>query len=181
MTYGNDIAKVLLTEKQIKDRTDELAIQINRDYAGKDLLVVCILRGAVIFMADLFKKLTVNAEMDFLAVSSYGNGTTSSGEVKVVKDLATPIENKHILVIEDIIDTGVTLSYILDMLGARKPASVKLCALLDKPSRRTVNLKGNYVGFEIPNEFVVGYGLDFDEKYRNLPDICVLAAEVYEK
>ena len=181
MTYGNDIAKVLLTEKQIKNRTDELAIQINRDYSGKDLLVVCILRGAVIFMADLFKKLTVNAEMDFLAVSSYGSGTTSSGEVKVVKDLSTPVENKHILVIEDIIDTGVTLSYILDMLGARKPASVKLCALLDKPSRRTVNLQGDYVGFEIPNEFVVGYGLDYDEKYRNLPDICVLAAEVYEK
>lgn len=180
MTYGHDIAKVLLTEAQIKERTKELAEQINRDYAGKDLLVICILRGAVIFMADLFTQLTGNAEMDFLAVSSYGSGIVSSGEVKVIKDLATPVKEKHLLVIEDIIDTGVTLSYIIDMLGARKPASVKLCSLLDKPSRRTVDLKGDYVGFEIPNEFVVGYGLDYDEKYRNLPDICVLAAEVYE-
>lgn len=180
MEYGSDIAKVLITREQIEKRTQELADEINRDYADKELLVVCILRGGVIFMADLFTRLTVDAEMDFLAVSSYGGGTTSSGEVRVVKDLSAPVDQKHILVIEDIIDTGITLSYILDMLSARKPASIKLCSLLDKPSRRKADLYGDYVGFEIPNEFVVGYGLDYDEKYRNLPDVCVLSSSVYE-
>ncbi|MDD4840247.1 MAG: hypoxanthine phosphoribosyltransferase [Clostridia bacterium] len=181
MNYGSEIEKVLLTGKQIEIRTQELADEINRDYADKELLVVCILRGGVIFMADLFKRLTVDAEMDFLAVSSYGAGTTSSGEVKVMKDLSAPVDRKHILVIEDIIDTGITLSYIMEMLSARKPSSIKLCSLLDKPSRRKVDLFGDYVGFEIPNEFVVGYGLDYDEKFRNLPDVCVLSPSVYEK
>lgn len=179
MNYGSEISKVLLTKEQIEKRTAELAKQINEDYKGKELLIVCILRGAVIFMADLFKQLTMNVEIDFLAVSSYGAGTTSSGEVKVVKDLAAPLENREVLVIEDIIDTGITLSYILEMLLQRKPKSLRLCSLLDKPSRRVIDLKGDYVGFEIPNEFVVGYGLDYNEKYRNLPDICVLSPKVY--
>lgn len=179
MNYGSEIDRVLLTKEQIEKRTAELAKQINDDYKGKELLIVCILRGAVIFMADLFKQLTMNVEIDFLAVSSYGSGTTSSGEVKVVKDLLSPLENREVLVIEDIIDTGITLSYILEMLLQRKPKSLRLCSLLDKPSRRAIELKGDYVGFEIPNEFVVGYGLDYNEKYRNLPDICVLSPKVY--
>jgi hypoxanthine phosphoribosyltransferase len=174
---NSEIQKVLITSEQIEARTKELAEQINRDYAGKELVVVCILRGAVIFCADLFKRLEMDAELDFLALSSYGAGTSSSGEVKLIKDMTSPVKDKNVLVIEDIIDTGLTLSYILELIWARKPASVKLCSLLDKPSRRLVKLSGDYVGFEIPNEFVVGYGLDYNEKYRNLPDICVLKPE----
>ena len=132
-----------------------------------------------IFLSDLFTKLRGDVELDFISLSSYGSATTSSGEVKLIKDLSTPVEGKNVLIIEDIIDTGLTLSYLIELLSARKPASVKLCSLLDKPERRKVNLQGDYVGFKIPDEFVVGYGLDYNEKYRNLPDICVLNPEVY--
>ena len=177
--YGKEIAKILVSKEQIAARVKELAAQINRDYEGKPLLVVCILRGASIFFADLFRELTGGVEVDFIAVSSYGSGASSSGEVKMLKDFSAPIVGKHLLIVEDIIDTGVTLVYLKRLLEARNPASVKLCSLLDKPSRRKVELKGDYVGFEIPNEYVVGYGLDYAEKFRNLPDVCVLAPEVY--
>lgn len=177
--YGKEIAKVLVSREEIAKRVKELAAEINRDYAGKPLLVVCILRGATIFFADLFRELTGDVEVDFIAVSSYGSGASSSGEVKMLKDFSSPVAGKHLLIVEDIIDTGVTLVYLKKLLEARGPASVKLCALLDKPSRRKVALKGDYIGFEIPNEYVVGFGLDYAEKFRNLPDVCVLAPEVY--
>lgn len=181
MKYGKEIQEILLTEEQIQQKTQEMANQINKDYAGEKLLVICILRGAVVFMADLFKKLTVDAEMDFMAVSSYGASAVSSGEVKILKDLTTTVEGKNLLIVEDIIDTGNTLSKLMKLLKTKNPKSIKLCSLLDKPSRRTVELEGDYVGFKIPNEFVVGYGLDYNEKMRNLPDVCILAPWVYEK
>ena len=177
--YGKEIAKILVSKEDIAKRVKELAAEINSDYAGKPLMVVCILRGATIFFADLFRELTGDVEVDFIAVSSYGSGVASSGEVKMLKDFSSPVAGKHLLIVEDIIDTGTTLVYLKKLLEARQPASIKLCALLDKPSRRKVELKGDYVGFEIPNEYVVGFGLDFNEKFRNLPDVCVLAPEVY--
>lgn len=177
--YGKEIAKILVSKEAIAKRVKELAAEINRDYAGQSLMVVCILRGATIFFADLFRELTGDVEVDFIAVSSYGSGASSSGEVKMLKDFSSPVAGKNLLIVEDIIDTGVTLVYLKKLLEARGPASVKLCALLDKPSRRKVELKGDYIGFEIPNEYVVGYGLDYAEKFRNLPDVCVLAPEVY--
>lgn len=179
--YNSDIEKILVSNAEIAKRADEIAAQINADYKGKPILVVGILRGASIFLADIFKRLEGDVELDFMSLSSYGNGTNSSGEVKMIKDLSEPVDGKNILIIEDIIDTGITLSYLIKVLEARNPESIKLCALLDKPSRRKVQLKGDYIGFEIPDEYVVGYGLDYAEKYRNLPDVCVLSKKVYEK
>lgn len=179
--YNSDIEKILVSNAEIAKRVDEIAAQINADYKGKPILVVGILRGASIFLADIFKRLEGDVELDFMSLSSYGNGTNSSGEVKMIKDLSEPVDGKNILIIEDIIDTGITLSYLIKVLEARNPESIKLCALLDKPSRRKVELKGDYIGFEIPDEYVVGYGLDYAEKYRNLPDVCVLSKKVYEK
>ena len=179
--YNSDIEKILVSNAEIAKRAEEIAAQINADYKGKPILVVGILRGASIFLADIFKRLEGDVELDFMSLSSYGNGTNSSGEVKMIKDLSEPVDGKNVLIIEDIIDTGVTLSYLIKVLEARNPESIKLCALLDKPSRRKVELKGDYIGFEIPDEYVVGYGLDYAEKYRNLPDVCVLSKTVYEK
>lgn len=179
MKYGKEVAKVLITEEQAKKRIAELAEEINRDYEGKEYTVVVTLRGAVMFFADLFRQLTGNVDCDFIAVSSYGATTSTTGEVKMSKDLSSPIKDKHIIIVEDIIDTGITLSYLKKMLSAREPASLKICSFLDKPSRREVDIEGDYIGFKIPNEFVIGYGLDYDQKYRNLPDVCVLAPEVY--
>lgn len=179
MEYGKEIAKVLITEAEAKKRIAELADQINRDYEGKEYTVVVTLRGAVMFFADLFRQLTGNVDCDFIAVSSYGATTSTTGEVKMSKDLSSPIKGKHIIIVEDIIDTGITLSYLKKMFSAREPASLKVCSFLDKPSRREVEIEGDYIGFTIPNEFVVGYGLDYDQKLRNLPDVCVLAPEVY--
>lgn len=179
--YNSDIEKILVSNAEIAKRADEIAAQVNADYKGKPILVVGILRGASIFLADIFKRLEGDVELDFMSLSSYGNGTNSSGEVKMIKDLSEPVDGKNILIIEDIIDTGITLSYLIKVLEARNPESIKLCALLDKPSRRKVELKGDYIGFEIPDEYVVGYGLDYAEKYRNLPDVCVLSKKVYEK
>lgn len=179
--YNSDIEKILVSNAEIAKRSDEIAAQINADYKGKPILVVGILRGASIFLADIFKRLEGDVELDFMSLSSYGNGTNSSGEVKMIKDLSEPVDGKNILIIEDIIDTGITLSYLIKVLEARNPESIKLCALLDKPTRRKVELKGDYIGFEIPDEYVVGYGLDYAEKYRNLPDVCVLSKKVYEK
>lgn len=178
--YGKEIERVLITKEQIAKRVKELAEQINKDYEGKQVVLICTLRGAVLFFADLFRELTGEVEADFIAVSSYGAGTSTSGEVKLIKDLSAPVTGKHLIVVEDIVDTGVTLSYLKKLLQARSPQSVKICSLLDKPSRRKVELEADYIGFEIENEYVVGYGLDYDQRMRNLPEVCVLSPKVYE-
>lgn len=177
----NDIQEVLLTEEMLAAKVAELGAQITRDYADKELLAIGILKGAVIFMADLIRAIDRPVEIDFMAVSSYGDQTDSSGIVRILKDLDKSIEGKHVLIIEDIIDSGQTLSYLIKNLSDRKPASIQLCTLMNKPERRKVDLPVKYVGFEIPNEFVVGYGLDYAEKYRNLPYLGVLKRSVYEK
>ena len=175
----HDIDHVLFSEEQLAQRVAEIAAQIDKDYAGKEPLLVSVLRGSFVFMADLVRQITVPCTVDFMAVSSYGSGTTSSGQVKIVKDLSEPIEGKDIIVVEDILDSGNTLSYLLKLLEARRPASIRLCTLLDKPERRTKPVEVQYSGFTIPDEFVVGYGLDYDERYRNLPYIGVLKPKVY--
>ena len=171
-----DKISVLISEEEIQNRLKELGAEISRDYAGKSLHMICILKGGVFFMADLSKHVDpeVPVTMDFMAVSSYGTGVrSSSGIVRIVKDLDQPIEGRDVLVVEDIIDSGNTLSYLLKVLGERKPASLKLCTLLDKPSRREVDVHVDYVGFEIEDKFVLGYGLDYDQIYRNLPYVGV--------
>ena len=177
-----DIARVLVSSESIAERCRELGAQISKDYKGKDLLLVCILKGGVLFLSDLSRALSIPHAIDFMAISSYG-GTRleSSGVVRILMDLNTNIQNRHVLIVEDIIDTGRTLQYITENLGTRDPASLRICTLLNKPSRREVEIKLDYVGFDIPNEFVVGYGLDYDELYRNLPYIGVLKEEAYSK
>ncbi len=160
-------------------KVKELAAQISEDYKGKHLMLICILKGAIMFFGDLARNITVPMAMDFMAVSSYGRGTTSSGEVRIVKDLSVPAEGLDILIVEDILDSGNTLNYLVNILQDRNPASLKICTLLDKPDRRTAPIDVDYRGFVIPDEFVVGYGLDFAEKYRNLPYIGVLKERVY--
>ncbi len=169
-----EIEKILLNEDQISARVRELGQKISADYAGKDLLVVGILKGAFIFMSDLVRQISIPVEVDFMATSSYGQSTQTSGVVKVLKDLDTPIEGRHVLIVEDIIDSGLTLSYLTEILRSRKPESIRVAVLLDKPERRRTSLAADYVGFTIPDEFVVGYGLDFDSKYRGLPYVGVL-------
>jgi len=171
------IKKVLLSEEQIQKRIDEIAEQINNDYHGKSIVMIGILRGAVMFFTDLAKRLTIPVKMDFMAVSSYSGGTRTSGVVRMVHDLAENIEGKDVLIVEDIVDSGLTLSYLVNNLTLRKPNSLKICCLLDKPYQRTRDIETNYVGFEIANEFVVGYGLDYKEYYRNLPYVGVLEVE----
>lgn len=173
------IKSILLTEEAISNRVRELGEQISKDYAGKNLMMVSVLKGSVVFMADLMRSISVPLSIDFLAVSSYGSGTKSSGEVKIMKDLDKPLAGKDILIIEDILDSGMTLSYIINLMEGRDPASMRLCTLLDKPERRQVPVDCHYVGFSVPDEFVVGYGLDYDEKYRNLPYIGILNPSVY--
>ena len=175
-----DIDHILFSEEQLKARVREIAGQIDRDFAGKKPMLISVLRGSFIFMADLMRSITLPCTVDFMAVSSYGAGTTSSGQVKITKDLSESIEGRDIIVVEDILDSGNTLSYLLQILQARHPASMKLCTLLDKPDRRIKPVHVDYSGFSIPDEFVVGYGLDFAEKYRNLPYIGVLKPCVYE-
>lgn len=175
----NDIERILLTEQELAAKVTELAAAINRDYAGKRLMLISVLRGSFIFVADLMRAITVPCTVDFMAVSSYGGGTTSSGQVKIVKDLSESIEGRDILVVEDILDSGNTLAYLLEMLSTRRPASMALCTLLDKPERRVREVAVQYCGFAIPDEFVVGYGLDYNEQYRNLPYIGVLKPSVY--
>ena len=175
-----DIQEVLFTEEQLARRVGELAHQITQDYQGREIVLISVLRGSFIFMADLMRSITLPCTVDFMAVSSYGAGTTSSGQVKITKDLSESIEGRDIIVVEDILDSGNTLSYLLRILQARHPASMKLCTLLDKPDRRIKPVHVDYSGFSIPDEFVVGYGLDFAEKYRNLPYIGVLKPCVYE-
>jgi len=168
---------VLITAEQIARRVKELAEEISRDYEGKEPLLVCVLKGGVIFLADLVRQLTIPVNMDFMAVSSYGQSTITSGQVRILKDLDTSIEGRHVILVEDIVDTGLTLSYLCDILLARDPASLKVCTLLDKAARRRVKVPLDYVGFEVPNVFVVGYGLDYQERYRELPYIARLEAE----
>jgi len=176
-----DLQEVLLTEAQIKTRVAEMARQITRDYDGRQLLLIGILKGAVMFLADLVRELGVKASIDFIAVSSYGSSTKSSGAVRILKDLDSSIDGKDVLVVEDIVDTGLTLQYLVNTLKARKPRSLKMAALLDKPSRRKVDVNVDYLGFQIPDKFVVGYGLDFNEDYRHLPYVAVLKPELYRE
>lgn len=175
----NDIQEVLLTEDEIQRKVKELGAVVSREYEGRNPLVICVLKGAFIFMADLAKNITTPIELDFMAVSSYGKAARSSGEVRIVKDLDQSVEGRDVLIVEDIIDSGLTLSYLIDVLERRNALSVKVVALLDKPGRRTTEIKADFTGFVIPDAFVVGYGLDYAEKYRNLPYIGVLKPEVY--
>jgi len=166
--------RVLLTAQQIHDRILEMGAQIDQEYGDGNLHLVCILKGACFFMADLARAIRLEVVIDFMGISSYGRGKTTSGAVKVTKDLDTAVEGAHVLLVEDIVDSGVTLNYLIKMLEQRKPRSIKVAALLDKPERRQAVVDVSYVGFQIPDEFVVGYGLDFAERYRKLPDVCVL-------
>lgn len=176
----DDIAKVLLDAETIQAKVRELGERLSRDYEGKNPVFICILKGAVIFTADLMRHISIPAKMDFMAISSYGGGVRTSGVVRILKDLDRSIEGEHVIIVEDIVDSGLTLTYLLDNLQSRQPASLKTCVLLDKPAQRQVPLKADYVGFEIPDEFVVGYGLDYAENYRHLPYIGVLKPAVYE-
>jgi hypoxanthine phosphoribosyltransferase len=176
----SDLAKILITREQLQARIAELGAEISRDYEGKDLLLVCILKGGILFLSDLMRAIRIPHAVDFMAISSYGGTRTeSSGVVRILMDLNTNITNRNVLIVEDIIDTGRTLAYITEMLKTRDPASLKICTLLNKPSRREVHVPLDYIGFDIPNEFVVGYGLDYNEIYRNLPFIGVLKTELY--
>ncbi len=175
---AQDIDRVLITREQLQKTVADLGARISADYRGKNPIVVSVLKGAFVFMADLVREITVPCTIDFMAVSSYGNSDRSSGQVQIIKDLDTNIEGRHVIVVEDILDSGVTLSYLLELLRARRPASVSLCALLDKPARRRVQVKIDYRGLEVPDEFIVGYGLDYAEKYRNFPEIGVLRREL---
>ena len=166
--------RVMLTEEEVDAKISEIGQRISKDYAGKEVHLVCVLKGGSFFMCELAKRITVPVSIDFMSVSSYGGDTKSSGVVKIVKDLDEPLKDKNVIVVEDIVDSGRTLSYLLEPLGQREPQSLALCTLLDKPERRVTNVKVDYTGFEIPDEFVVGYGLDYDQKYRNLPYIGVV-------
>lgn len=176
-----EIEKVLFSEEQLKSAVKKIAGEINRDYEGKEPVLIGILKGSVVFMADLMREISVDCTTDFMSVSSYGGGTETSGSVRIRKDLDRSITGKDVIVIEDILDSGTTLSHLLEILEVRRPNSLKLCVLLDKPERRVTPVKYDYVGLTVPDEFIVGYGLDYDEKYRNLPYIGVLKREVYEK
>ena len=174
-----DVLRVLLSEDEIREKVRELGGKITADDKNSNLMLVTVLKGAVVFLADLMRQIDVPAEIDFMVVSSYGSGVKSSGVVKIVKDLDVPLAGKDILIVEDILDSGLTLSYIKELLESRGPRSIRIATLLDKPSRRKVDLQADYIGFSVPDEFVIGYGLDYDEKYRNLPYIGILKPEVY--
>ncbi len=176
-----DVKEVLIPSSEIQDKVRELGERVTEDYRGEKPLLIGVLRGAVVVMGDLMRNIDLQCEIDFMDISSYGSGTSSSGVVRILKDLEEDITDRHVLIVEDIIDTGLTLSYLLRSLLARKPASLQICALLSKPSRRRVDLDVKYLGFEVPDEFVVGYGLDYAGAYRNLPDICILKPEVFAK
>ena len=168
------IKRILIPEADLKRRVKELAAEISKDYKGETVVLICILSGASVFFADLVRELDLDVRFEFMSVSSYGSGTVSSGEVKILKDVNHPIAGQNVIIVEDIIDSGCTLSYLKRVLEQRDPKDIKICTILDKPSRRKVECKGDYVGFEIPDEFVIGYGLDYAGKYRNLKDVCVL-------
>ncbi len=177
----NDIEKVLLSEEELKEIVKRLGTQITEDYKGKRLVVVSVLKGSVVFMADLMREIKIPCAIDFMSVSSYGSGTKTTGVVKIIKDLDSDVvEGADLLIVEDILDSGVTLDYLMKVLSARNPNSIKICTLLDKPERRKAPIKADYAGAQIPDAFVVGYGLDYDEKYRNLPFVGALKPAVYE-
>lgn len=173
------IEKILFSEEQIAEKVKEIGAQISKDFEGKNPLIISVLRGSFVFMADLVRAVTIPCEVDFLSVSSYGSGTVSSGEVKIVKDFEDSIAGRHVIVVEDILDSGRTLSYLMNTLRARGVESLSLCTFLDKPERRVVPVEVDYCGFQVPDEFIVGYGLDYDQKYRNLPFVGILKPEVY--
>ncbi len=175
----SDLEKILFTPEQIQSRVQELGKQISKDYAGKEVVAVGILKGAIVFFADLIREIKVPVLFDFMAASSYGVSTKTSGTVRILKDIDTDIENKNVIIVEDIIDSGLTLKYLKENFEHRKAASVKLCAMLNKPDGRRADIKGDYIGFDVPDEFIVGYGLDYASKYRNLPYIGVLKKSVY--
>ncbi|MCH3965630.1 MAG: hypoxanthine phosphoribosyltransferase [Clostridium sp.] len=177
---SDDIKEVLISSNEIEKKTEELGEKISQDYRGKDLMLVGILKGSVPFMADLMRKITIPCTMDFMAVSSYGNSTKSSGVVRILKDLDFEVEDKHILIVEDIIDSGTTLAYLVDYLKGRKVASIEIACLLNKKEARKININVKYIGFQVPDYFLVGFGLDYAEKYRNLPYVGVLKEEVYK-
>lgn len=180
MSMHDDVQEILYTEEELRTRVKELGAQISADFAGKEpVLLVSVLRGSYIFMADLSRAIDIPVQIDFMSVSSYGAGTKSSGQVEIKKDLSDSIEGVHVIVVEDILDSGNTLSYLMEVLSARKPASISLVTLLDKPERRVKPIQPDYAGFVVPNAFIVGYGLDYAEKYRNLPYIGILKPEVY--
>lgn len=176
----NDIEKVLLTEQQLYQKISEIGSKISEDYKGRDLILIGVLKGSVLFMADLLKKITIPCSMDFMAVSSYGNTTESSGVVRILKDLDFEIKDKDVLIVEDIIDSGITLRYLMEYLKGRNPKSINIACLLNKPERRKAEMSVKYLGFDIPDYFVVGYGLDYAEKYRNLPYIGILKENIYK-
>ncbi len=177
---NHDVEKILISEQALKEKVVELAALINADYKGKNIVFVSVLKGGFIFAADLLRKLEIDADINFVAVSSYGAGSKSSGAVKIIKDLDTDVSNKDVLIVEDIVDTGLTLSYLKNLILTRGARSVKICTILNKPSRRKADIDVEYIGYEIPDEFVVGYGLDYNEKYRSLPYIGILKRSIYE-
>lgn len=179
--YEDILEKILFSKEQLAKRIKELAEQLDKDYAGKTPLMVAILKGSVMFFTDLIREMTLPLEIDFMSISSYGSGVKSSGEVKMIKDLDNKIEGKDVIIVEDIVDSGYTMKYLTHLLEARNPSSIKICALLDKPSRRETDVAVDYKGFEVGNEFVVGYGLDYAARYRNIPFIGILKRSVYEK
>jgi len=177
----NDIEKILVSEEQIQQRIQEMGQQLTEEYKDKNPIFLGILKGVVVFFADMIRAVPIPCQMDFMSVSSYGSGTETSGHVVIKKDVSLNIEGRHVVILEDIIDSGLTLSRVIDLLMARKPASLKICTLLDKPDRRVADIDIDMIGFTVPNEFVVGYGLDYNDHYRNLPFVGVLKREVYEK
>ncbi len=176
----NDIERVLVSEEEISNTVKELGRRISEDYKGKNLLLVSVLKGAVVFMADIMRAITIPCEIDFMSVSSYGNGINSSGVIKIEKDLGQSIENYDVLIVEDILDSGRSLNYTIEMLSLRNPKSIEICTLFDKPSRRQVEVDAKYIGITVPDEFIVGYGLDYAEKYRNLSYVGVVKPEIYK-
>ena len=179
MSQRDDILKVLYSAEELKAKCAEMGAQITRDYQGKNLVLVTVLKGAVVYMADLMRCIDLPCTIDFMVVSSYGSGTKTSGVVKIVKDLDQDLSGRDILIVEDILDSGMTLAYLKGLLQSRNPASIRIATLLDKPSRRKADIRADYVGYQVPDEFVVGYGLDYDEKYRNLPFVGILKPHVY--
>jgi hypoxanthine phosphoribosyltransferase len=179
MAMLDDVQEVLISTEALQERVQQLGAQLSQDYAGKTPVLICVLKGAAMFLVDLMRAAQIPLEVDYMAISSYGASTRSSGVVRILKDLDTVIEDRHVIIVEDIIDTGLTLKYITEMLGTRHPASVRICTLLDKRENRRTEIPLHYVGFTVPNKFVIGYGLDYAEVYRNLPFIGVLRPEVY--
>lgn len=177
---NNDIKEVLYSEDELRDKIRQMGAKISKDYSGKELILIGVLKGSVIFMSDLLKEITIPCKMDFMAVSSYGSSTETSGVVRILKDLDFEIQGKDVLIVEDIIDSGVTLKYLMKYLSARKPSSLEVICLLNKPDRRKVNIDVKYLGYDVPDHFLVGYGLDFAEKYRNLPFVGILKEEIYK-